>query len=1381
MNFPNGIIGHNFREIYFENPLLHARLTFKNLEINVEQTIRTLKLELEILERDLQNPQNFGSFSEIRKKIEKIKQDITNLESAELPPLNTLLLNGLQNNIDEIDSELGREEDIRKREELEAKKLSCINALSARQKPVTSTAELNDAADQIESDQRLINALQNGKLDEVDLQFFMTSDMLPFVDSRFEGEIKAAYTQMLTNDNVQSTLGRARTDIFEKADREWMNYKQDVEQGILELDREKAEIDAKMAGASAGEKESFRYRLKEIESEKKHFQAEIKDGRAEWTHRERTREEIAEASKSVLGSVKPEVLDKLKQLLIEAQAIRAEKAQEYLGDEFGKLEKQLADPKTRDAFSEKKLKSLEAKLAGARKSIVDQRISDPKAFRELTESLKGATIYLSASAEELNKIKENRPKIEKQLREDYQNFQILLSSFTPAVIQKKTEEFRKKMAGKKISEDSAIFRNGLNALNQLSDPESDFYTKMEELRQRLEYENIIQMDAEELLASMRDLQTMKSKTEAFLNNEEAELAHKTLQALETAKTPEEIRELLATNLGAEHLEYVSHAQFEKDHRKSTKKGHMVFQEEGGKWKIIIDESVFRDPNSLNILKKQLTHELLHLEFEKSDRVKAEVRKALIEKDPQKWEEIRQAFLDMARNEKKQPPNGKEWTDDDILSELYAMHNEMGSTFSTGKSAKEKLNNLLTGAGVGAAIGDIGKMTRGYEEGAKKTERGYEGGVEGGAGDQSGKEVEVQSKNAAVHKKNAEKIDALRGRLKELNDSEYISKVPGAEKLVRAMNNFNEYTDDLNNDLLKKDDAEVISSAVTARIKKLSGDLKEVEDPVAQAARKTPNNEIGILRKLWLSTSFNSIEDFIQMGKDAVEFIQRRHKRNVADHAAGLGMAIFGKTDLGREALARKHKAESEEVNEWKSRYEHLDAWHLLEELKDIAHGIVPNADQLKAILRILASKGRLNWRNQDLWLALNKLQSAVYFKPNDPILLHDPVLLGQKLHRALGEVYDYDEYSTLERDHVSAYTSNKQKYDPVHKRMQDKLTDRLNELLSEARAGEKVDPILFESIIEYCIKNGKSYAENIMFHLISGMAEGILGCDRGLALGDHLNLWPAIDWFPTRQPPYSTADWKKFCQQNFADSFKKGTVQADFKNFYWTEIQNSPPVVERVNKSVSERGWDHDWGRSIACLGNSNTAKRFLSGRSGQEETKPTAVQNAYVGAVQWIEENSKNPQFASKENFARMAGWVAMSEGILNSTAYRDKSKDINTRANEAMDREVPREAIIGNHANSNTRQHRQMASKLLFLLDPQFFGIFHGKEAITDEQKNALGAACKAYLVQAYPELAEKLAQVETIDQIFDRIDLIVTTMFERMSNTQFQSMLAQLAFAK
>ena len=1221
------------------------------------------------------------------------------------------LLNGLQSNITDLESKVAAEKDESKRNELELKRASLDKALEARKSTIESKEQLADAIDQIKYDQFLLEKLETGSFDQVDLSFLMQSDLFPFFDDASQGKLAASFAQMQTSDLVQNTLRPGAIHVEE------VPGKPRRQVGFPDL----------------------------------------------------------------LHVVDPETVDKLKLTLKEAQFIRTEKIRGHLTSSYEEVANSIAAAKQEGVFSPATIDKLDHELEEAKRLLIDEN-TDAALLAKAADNLPAALKFLGTSREEMEALKANRPQIETEVRNDYSKLQKAISGLIPSKLDDLLKHYQSESGEAK---DSAIFRNAARSLNELGDPNSDLRTKISEFETRLE--KISDITPEELLQIQADLKSLMPKVTVLENldanvaevlspdHQDAKLAHKTIRDLETARTPEEIKATLETNLGSEHLEFVTKAEFEKNYRKYSKEGHMVFQEQGGKWKIILDESALTNTASVTELKKQITHELLHLEFEKGKTVKEEVRKALIESDPEKWQEIREAYIKMAKSKNKKPPHGDTWEDDDILSELYAMQNELGQTWSKGDGPTDKLNNLLVGAGVGAAIGNIAEKTREYESDAEEKIRGYESGS-GGKKREGG--VAAQSVEQAVYNKNREKIHAINDRLKEMKDSEHLGMVKGASELVSAMGSFNNATDGLNEDIKKYPDSQVIPAAVGARIEKVSDDLKAVESEVGKAARKAPNTEIGILRKLRLNTSFNSFEDYVQMGKDAYEFFQRRHKRNVADHAASLGMALFTGTDVGREALARKHKAESEEVEQWKGRYKHLDAWHLLAELKEIAHGIAPNKDQLKAILQILSEKGRLNWRNQDLWIALNKIQSAVILKPGDKRLLHDPILLSQRLNTALGNAFDYDEYTKLERTQGSSYGSEKSKYDPVHKRMQDKLGERLDELLAQHRNGEQVDPILYESIIEYCIKEGKTYAENVMFHLISGMATGLLGCDRGLALGGHLNQWPSIDWFPTRQPPYSTDDWAKLCKQNFATSFSAGSVKPDFMNWYWTEVQNSKPVLERVVKSVNQRTWDHDWGRSIACLGDSNTAKRFFSGRSGQEETQVTAVQNAYVGAVQWIEENSKNPLFANKENFARMAGWVVMSEGMLNGTAFRDKSKDINTRGNEAMDKGIPREATVGNHPHATTREHRDIATSFLFKIDPQFFSIFHGKEAIADEQKKALGTAARNYLMQRYPSIANKIAEVENIDQIYDRIDLIVNAMFSQMSDSQFHALLASLA---
>ena len=1391
-----------------------------SIEDSRERTLRSLKLDLEVYEQELKNPMNLHKFDEIRKKIEDIKSEIEVLENPQPLPLNTMLLNGLQNNIDELDRQLQNEDDMNKGMLIKARQTKCIEALATRQAPVTSPEELNEAVDQIQSDQRLLNVLSVGKVDEVDLHLFMNSDMAAFVSGEFEHEIKVATEKMFTNDLVKSAKGVPREQLFEEADQAWLKFKNEQQQDIQIIQHEIQKMLKTIPNANTAERQRLRDQIRNYSDTISHLQAQIDECRAAWTHRFRTQIEIKRSPADLAGSVDPETLNRLKTLLTEAQGIRAERIQTYLSEQFTELKKQFKEIKRQNIFSEVMEKKIEDVLNGARKEIVDQKISDPKTLRELAGNFQTAKRRLATSATEIKQAQEQRPKLEAEAQKDYSEIKDVMANVSSEKIEEVKIKYLGELKAKGISEDSKIAEKALKGLEALAgenvvmdvrDEKTGEVTSavksntaISEFEEQLE--NISEMSTEELVALHQDLDVFKRNIENLRNldslveealspgNQDAKLAHQTIQDLERAKNPDDIRHIIETNLGSEHISFKTHDQFKSDH-KDTTKGHMVFQEQGEKWRIIIDESVFQEEKALEKLKQELTHELLHLEFEKSDHVKNGVRQKLIEDHPKEWQQIRSTFLQMVKEQNKKPPHGDTWEDDDILSELYAMQNEMGRTWSTGNSTKQKLNNLLAGIGAAENMGEVAEKIRGYEAGADDTaakikERGYEGGAdEKEFGEDVGRLAISSSENLsnseAVYIANQEKIKNIHERIKELKSSDHLGKVPQAEELLSAISNYNNATDRLNDELRDDPGSEILDEHIKHRLGKMTGDLSAVEDGVGKAARNAPNTEIGFFRKLWINTNFLSLESIAQVGIDTYEFYQRRYKRKMTDQAARLGMALASGTALGSEFYARQQKAEAEEVSEWKSRYENLDAWQLMDEMRKIAASTAPSQDQLKAILRILAEKGRIDWRDPNLWICLNKLQSTTELKPGDKLLLHNPVLLRQRLQTALGEIYDYDEFSSLERSNEGSYQSEKGKYDTLHSRMQDTLDDRLDELLAQHRAGEQVDPILYESIMEYSIKNGKCFAENIMFHLIAGMASGLLAPDRGLALGDHLNQWPAVDWFTSLSPPYDKNDFYKLCMDYFPDDFRRGSITASgfgdqFKNFYWTEIQNDDKVIQRVKKSVGERAWDHDWGRSIACLGDAQTARKFLAGRSGQIETKSTAVQNAYVGMVMFLEENARNPRFADRKNFARIAGCIAMSEGMLEGAAFKEKSKDINTRADAAMNNDIPREAGIGRHPESNLKAHRGMARDFLYQIDQPFFEIILGREARTDEVKEQMGTQARNYLSQRYPTLAAELADVESIDQIYERIDLIISTMFENqyMSEAEFQRILANTA---
>ncbi|MBU0727430.1 hypothetical protein KKA95_01975, partial [Patescibacteria group bacterium] len=897
------------------------------------------------------------------------------------------------------------------------------------------------------------------------------------------------------------------------------------------------------------------------------------------------------------------------------------------------------------------------------------------------------------------------------------------------------------------------------------------------------------LSSEAVIGLYQELQTVRTEVgiepEATTEDKEGDLfATKvdfSIEAMASANTIEEVESIIEENFGPEHVTHVNHAEFNDKYKKYTPNGYMVFYKRGDHWELLVDENALGKYELVDQIKGQFTHELLHLKFDKSKKVRDEVRNSFI-KNGSQWTKIKSAFLEFAKFEEKEPPTDEGWTDDFILSEIFAMQKDIA--ISRGDDPLSKLYNSIIGASLLESLNmNVGEKTKQYEEANEEPEEwhGSSGGGGGGGGGEGG-DLEG-GETSGGYDENKRNIEMIQEQIDELIGSEFVGMLPGGSSLLGAMDKYNKQTNSLNEDLKNNSDNSILAVGISERVTQIKKDVSDLEKELGKISAATPNQTMNPLRKLWISTTFLSLDDIVQAGVDVYEYFSRRHDRKKKDHAARLGMALFNGTNLGREARARQQKAEAEEVSEWQGRYENLDAWQLQDEIKSMAAGPDPSKDQLKAILRILAQKGRIDWRDENLWKVINKLQAAVHLTPGDSVLLHNPPLMNQKLHTALGEIYDYDEFTSLRRTNDSSYDSEMQKYLPNYDRMQDQLTDRLDQLLAQRRAGERVDPIEYESILEYSIKNGKSFAENIMFHLMVGISEGILTPDRGLALDKHLNAWPATQWIYSKSPPLSRADYTNYCKKYFNGAYEDGTIRGEhgnqFMNFYWTQIQNDPMTIERVIKSVSERGWDHDWTRSIACMGNAETAQRFLAGRSGQRETKATAVANSYVGAVQWLEENAKKPEAIDyRKHYTRMAGWIAMSEGIMDGTAYNRGNNDINTRSNASMEALKPREGDVSGPAHQGwvMRDYRQKTRSFLDMIDPVFFNIFRGQFARTEGQKTALAEQARDHL-RTYYGANPKWENFQHVDDIYENMDYIIQIMMSEryMDNGRLKAIIA------
>jgi hypothetical protein len=1441
------IFWNNHRNFSKANPLLGGLFVyiFSATEA-AKNSIATLERDKETLEARFETEQDLKKRAKIKDEIKEIGKEIKRLKSLEPSKTPLALFNGLENNIKEIEGELDKEPDIANRQVLENRKIACLDALEARQRKIENHDQLTDALDQISNDDFIIKSLTNKDFDYINIEYLLSSNLEPFFDDKFRGQLIAAEQQMITSDFTKNALRPQRDQLAIDSDKEWFEYKKGIDEEVTKLEKEREELNLKLEeDFDINQKGQLKERIKWIDNIIPHFTKQA-GRRSEWTHKSVLKKEKDLSGASLLEDVSPEVLDKMKKFMEEARFMRAEKIREYLEAEFEEVKKQFEQVKKNNTFSKSTIDgetlmidgepierrglqkdfdefslflqylanpdeiAILDKIERDPKIDIDQyqkNLKDPQILKTLASNLEEFKMRLSISKSEIKTIRADRGNIERTILSEFGRMDSVMKQFKPDEIQllkerlekdelkrlKAIDENNTKDAKTKYDErkdSSLLYQQKLRAIDEFITPDSDLKKHFKKYKNLLR--GIKSLEPEELQMIRQELGILRPKLKMLENfsqsmekalnpeNNAAMKAHQSIIELESAADIEEIRHILNRNLGAEHLMLVGSAEFENKYRKYTPEGFMAFyqkEDEAGNildWNIIIDESALADPKNVKELKRQLTHELLHLEFEKSEDVKREIREKFV--SDTEWPKIRQAFIDKAESEGKKPPTGDEWADDDILSELYAMQNEIGNVWIPGSSHDAVLNNLLVGAGLASGFKDVTEKIKGYEKGIEKI-RGMSGMTQGDAAATEEPTAEGVVGNYEEFKNT---IDIQGNLIKELDTSEFKGFVPGIPAAISILQKMHKDISDLNERFRQELDNSILAAGIEAAIQQMKDGVKQVEKALAEASGKSPNLEINPFRKIWNNTSFLCMSDIVQVLIDIKEFVSRRHNRKKSDHAARLGMALFQKTDLGREAHARKQKAEMAEVQEWQSRYENLDAWQLEAEIKSMSKAIDPTKDQLKAVLRLLAQKGRLNWRNGFLWALLNKLQGSVHLKPNDQILMHNPPLMRQKLQEALGEIWDYDEFLTLESQNASGYSSAIQKHTPACDRTQDQLSDRLDQLLKMHREGEKVDPTEYESILVYAIDNGKSFAECVMFHLMIGIADGLLWQDRGLALDKFLNKWPATQWIYNQKPPLTRSDYLTISKKYFKDDYNAGSIRGDhgrqFKNFYWTQIQNDMMTIQRVRKSVSERGWDHDWTRTIACLGDANTAKRFFSGRSGQQEAKDTGIENAYAGVVQWLEENAVDPNKINfRYHFARMAGWIGMAEGVMDRVAYYRGGDDISTRSNESMEESKAREQSVTNHSDWKLRDNRKRARDFLDNLDPELFGILRSQKDVTGDAKKELGQKAKDYLMKKYPSKASEWQYIKDVDGIFERMDLVIKTIFDSFSDSELKAKIA------
>lgn len=1427
--------------VFRKNPLHHQhfrdtirfcenRMIFLNkIEESILQSIKQIDRDIEALEAKRDSPKvDIFEWQEIGSEIEGLIAEKAELEDREIikETQAPFVYAGLTQRIEEMEREIEQEVNLKACKEKKDKMKLCLKNVHKLRHIPKDPVEFKRAVSDWNLENTRIEKLGSEKLDYLYLGGIAESELGSFFDNETLVQIEIENERMKRADSLKRVNEPIDESVLkQQAYGHWLGHKKEIEESLKE-----ARVKSNDNSLTRSERKYYSEYTELIEME-------LKTGEKDWIAKK-----ISELEKdkefALRDRVSEEVIDRARSFVIEARGLRENAMLEYFKNRINQSKEnfeKLSEEKP-PRFSQDQIDDNLHFIEG----FINENLSDPDLFnrgegniQNINRALDKFDKNLKDVNQELEifdqlKTKKGRKAFRKKMQEKANMVKAKASEFNAeriegvlgALERARKEDKMGELAYKKIKRGFLFIAHNigleghLEPLLKLIDEDPNLKSEKERgfekasVRKGLagideQIQMIDKLKPEEIIDIKRNLDEF-TRVLGYVSGDkidhalgltklsDTQTARKLINELADKTNVQEIRKILEKNLDPDHLKFVNSEEF-KPYQANTTSGFMVFYERGDEWRIIINEDAIESGDEFQ---HQVTHELLHLEFERNPDLKAEWVKRYTQ--AKNWNDIRKKFVetfprkrppDYTGNKKIFSPKDKDWRPQDIVSELYAMQNDIGNVLRpSDPSLFNKLRTAILTSGVTAdMLGLDNKKVAEYIRGAESDDISALMDKAGQEQSEDGEKKEGGEDKIGSPEQYDESIQKNDQAIKKILNSEYLHYMPGVAGLLNLMKKYNNDTSELNKKYTESNSA-FLGGEVNDRIKTIEEDLGKINKQMENVSTEIPNQVISPFRKLWNDTNFLSIEAIWQVGVDFMEWNSRRHKRKKADHAARLGSALFENLpivgDIGLEAEARKEKAEAEEVNEWKSRLETKDAWELAEILKNMAKAIDPNKDQFKAILKILADKGRIDWRDKNIWNLLNKLQSAVHLSPNDEMLLGDPTILRSKLHTACGEVWDYDEYLELERKNESSYESKKKEHTPYIDKIPSQITERLGQLYQKHLMGQHVEPMEYEALLEYSIEKGKSYAEAVMFYLLAGMAQGIIAIDRGSVLNKHMNIWPSTEWCVSPDCPKTQVEMEKLCKYKFGKEYKAGQLDntnSQFKNFFWAEIQNEQTVLGRTRKTAIERQWDHDWSRGIAAMCDADSMKIFLSGRSGETTTKSTALENSYVGMLQWLEENAKDPEKRDwRSGFTRQIGAILMAEGIVTEVAFREdvKFQRSNVWGNKA------REGGVTNHADWVVGDHRDKMKTFINSFGgdlSKFFQLITDTKGASEADPDKKGTA-EAHLNEIKLHLSgfsglEFVQNFNALNDVFNHLGTIVTAILNKVDDKTFLSNISTL----
>ncbi len=422
------------------------------------------------------------------------------------------------------------------------------------------------------------------------------------------------------------------------------------------------------------------------------------------------------------------------------------------------------------------------------------------------------------------------------------------------------------------------------------------------------------------------------------------------------------------------------------------------------------------------------------------------------------------------------------------------------------------------------------------------------------------------------------------------------------------------------------------------VKSLDGLVRDSRDLSGEPPRAK-----SLYEKLFFETRWLSLYDLKKLVTDAVEDVKRMYERKSQrnrNHLAGLiakaipDNDIVGLSYLGRlkyEITRHERDQEQEEVGVWEKAYEHLGPNQLLEKLKDIKSG--SDKDRMKAIMNSLANFGRIDWEDERIWNALNKLGNFTI--PPD-ICKFDRFTREEWLKKVIDDIWPHDTelYDKWMNTNNNSFKSKRDEYEAFAdvrsntKEMHNELAKQLKLYtlwaVRDKRQGpmpDDINPYKYEKVLHYAMERGKMTMEDKFFYLIQGIDCGLLPLERLNVLNAEMisGGFPFMDFFTshnnTRQEiKYMAAQLRE--TNNFDSSDRYGPGQ---KTKVWLQlvVARDKDARFRAAKILGARGneIDHEDIPMLCAMLNMSEMNELLKRHGGdRQRVTQEGLKNAYAG-----------------------------------------------------------------------------------------------------------------------------------------------------------------------